>query len=360
MGDPRRVRGKMWRVIRDMYANTTSVAVHNGQASPEAGFRIDLGLAQGDPLSTTLYLVYINPLLEELAKRPGVALGEGATLSSLAYADDNIALAETAEELNTIIKVIQDYCCKWRIRVNQSKCKVLVVGSDFTKCMKKHKAGKLVWKWGEHSLPLVEQTKYLGTILHHSLSTDAHFQYVLEKATDKARKLTGVLRNKQVKVELKVLMLKTIILPILEYGSDVLVPSSEMARSLQSFWSGLQRKLVGAHEKTTGLLVGAELGFNTLQAGRDQRRLGYARRLHAMDDARLPKIATSVKWESVGRGANKELWGEQIASMHSRLDIEADFVEKNAQVSKKAFGQTVKDLLLELPYSIPQVVFGAT
>jgi hypothetical protein len=339
------VRGKMWRVIRDMYANTTSVAVHNGRASPAEGFQIDLGLAQGDPLSTTLYLVYINPLLEELAKRPGVALGEGNTLSSLAYADDNIAVAESAEELNAIIKVIQDYCCKWRIRVNQDKCKVLVVGPDFKKCKDKHSKDKLVWKWGGHSLPLVEQTKYLGTILHHSLSTDAHFAYVLEKASDKARKLTSVLSNKRVNVELKVLLLKTIILPILDYGSDVLTPCAKMALELQRFWTGLQRKLVAA-PTTTGRLVGAELGFSTLQAGRDQRRLGYARRLHTMDNARLPQIATSVKWESVGPGAKKQLWGEQMASTLTRLDMEADFVGKNAQVSKKAFGQMVKDLLL--------------
>jgi hypothetical protein len=340
------VRGKMWRVIRDMYANTTCVALHNGWASSEEGFQIDLGLAQGDPLSTTLYLVYINPLLEELAKRPGVALGEGNTLSSLAYADDNTAIAESAAELDNIIKVIQDYCCKWRIRVNQGKCKVMVVGPDYKKCQRKHQKGKLVWKWGEFSLPLVEDTKYLGTVLHHTLSTDAHFEQVLEKAKTKALKLTGVLRNKNVNLELKVLLLKTIILPILEYGSEVLVPSSAMAAKLQSFWSGLQRKLVGVHNKTTGVLVAAELGLTSLQTGRDQRRLGYARRLQGMDESRLPKVVTSVKWGSVGAGAKKQLWAKQLETLQQHRGIDTDFFTLHAEDSKKAFGRTVKDLLI--------------
>ena len=65
------VRGKMWRVIRDMYSSVES-CVMVGQARTD-WFRLHSGLRQGCPLSPTLFNVFIDGLAREL-KRVGVGL----------------------------------------------------------------------------------------------------------------------------------------------------------------------------------------------------------------------------------------------------------------------------------------------
>ena len=52
------VRGRMWRIVRNLYQGNRSRVVVNGQKSDF--FPIDQGVAQGDPLSPTLYAIFEN------------------------------------------------------------------------------------------------------------------------------------------------------------------------------------------------------------------------------------------------------------------------------------------------------------
>ena len=58
------VRGRMWRIVRNLYQGNRSRMVVNGQKSDF--FTIDQSVAQRDPLSPTLYAIFENALLQEL------------------------------------------------------------------------------------------------------------------------------------------------------------------------------------------------------------------------------------------------------------------------------------------------------
>ena len=60
------IQGKMWSVIKDLYARTQSCVLVNGILSNT--FSIDQGVAQGCTLSTILLDVFIDPLLIEIEK----------------------------------------------------------------------------------------------------------------------------------------------------------------------------------------------------------------------------------------------------------------------------------------------------
>ena len=106
------IRGKMWRVLHDMYDNTRSVATWEGSRSTEGEFRVDMGLAQGDPLSPTLFAIFINPLLAAIEEQcTGVPLGDGGkVLHSLLFADDQLGLSSSAADTNTLITTLDTYC----------------------------------------------------------------------------------------------------------------------------------------------------------------------------------------------------------------------------------------------------------
>ena len=61
------VKGKLWLLIANMYSDTHSAVLFNGQISRR--FQIKRGVRQGSSLSSKLYLLYINDLLEQLSER---------------------------------------------------------------------------------------------------------------------------------------------------------------------------------------------------------------------------------------------------------------------------------------------------
>ena len=59
----------------------------------------------------------------------GAALGD-ERMAILMFADDMVLLAEGEEELQRMMDRVKEYCDKWRLEVNVSKTKVMVVSKD--------------------------------------------------------------------------------------------------------------------------------------------------------------------------------------------------------------------------------------
>ena len=80
------VKGKMWRVIKEMYEASKSAVYLEGEKSAE--FRLEQGVAQGCSLS---FSVFINDLLKEVEQKQaelGVQLSSGKKIGGMLFADD--------------------------------------------------------------------------------------------------------------------------------------------------------------------------------------------------------------------------------------------------------------------------------
>ena len=78
-------------------------------------------------------------------------------LSLLCYADDVVLLAESEEDLQSMLDVVSHWCKQWRLEVNVSKTKVMVFGARGTQNTKARCCGR--------ELDEVEEYKYLGVWL---------------------------------------------------------------------------------------------------------------------------------------------------------------------------------------------------
>ena len=47
----------------------------------------------------------------------------------LLYADDTIILSDNAKEFQNILKAFNEYCKKWKLKINISKTKIIIFGS---------------------------------------------------------------------------------------------------------------------------------------------------------------------------------------------------------------------------------------
>ena len=72
------VRGKMWRVIKEMYSVSRSSVLLDGECS----------------LSPILFSVFINGLLKEVEQAGlGVELSDGSSIGGMLFADDSVGVS---------------------------------------------------------------------------------------------------------------------------------------------------------------------------------------------------------------------------------------------------------------------------
>ena len=127
------VRGKMFRVLHNLYDGARRVVSHEGCTTDS--FTCDLGLHEGDVISPTLYLFFIDGLLREVgARHPGVTLlsPTGTTVSAVVgamQADDFVAVCDTLDQVQAVANTVYAYSCKWRFRLNSAKSAVMHVSA---------------------------------------------------------------------------------------------------------------------------------------------------------------------------------------------------------------------------------------
>ena len=118
------VRGEILNVVMSMYNHIKSRVKVDCNIS--VGFNCDLGVRQGECLSPFLFAMYLNDLEDEfyLKGSNGVDIGM-LKLFLLLYADDIIIFANNAQELQTNLDILAEYCNRNRLIVNTGKTKIM-------------------------------------------------------------------------------------------------------------------------------------------------------------------------------------------------------------------------------------------
>ena len=163
------IHGKLYRWIKFFLTDRTIMTkVNNAFSSKEV---LEEGLPQGSCLSCTLFLIFLNDLADILKSE--------TTL----YADD-VALWQTtsnittgARKLNEDLERLQNYCDKWKVKINGSK----TVYTIFTKSHKIRNTN-LNLKIGDVKLHREEQPTYLGVQLDSQLTLKSHVDNIKSKA----------------------------------------------------------------------------------------------------------------------------------------------------------------------------------
>ena len=111
------VPGELLKLLQCMYSEvTSSIRINEYHTRP---FTITRGLRQGCVL--TLFSIFINDLPDKLkGSGKGIVFGD-LLWSNLLYADDLVLLAENAEDLQVLLKSLQEWCQIWDVTINPTK-----------------------------------------------------------------------------------------------------------------------------------------------------------------------------------------------------------------------------------------------
>jgi hypothetical protein len=170
-----------------------------------------VGTRQGDPISPTTFISYLERLMED-GKSTGSGVSvHGYMLNNLAFADDIDMIEETNDALQTSVEQIHKAGEETGLKINKGKTKTLVFGQQ--------QIDKELKVDGE-TIENVTEFEYLGSLITWDNDCSAKIKRRIAKATGAMAGFNKVWRSKDISVETKVEIIRTCIFSILLYASE--------------------------------------------------------------------------------------------------------------------------------------------
>jgi hypothetical protein len=330
------VRGKMLRVLHNLYVGAHRVVSHEGCTSD--AFSCTLGLHEGDVISPTLYLFFIDGLMREIeAQHPGVTLAQGCrrpsqSVAAAMQADDLVCVCGSVAQLQAVAQTIFAYSCKWRFRLNSAKSAVMHVPAAGSQQLSE--SGIV---WNNESVPVVDKYCYLGLWFQNDCSWRYHFQQTMERAERVKNRLMPLWKNRHVSVDVKRVVLLSLIRPIFEHGSEVWWPSTsrqiEMMNKVQT--DIIKCAMHCEHENPATLCVLAEWGLKPLNMWLETRAVEFFFRVLRMPDSRLPKQVLNAVWRDASGSKCCLAWQSRVCKLLADYSIDASACVTNKKDCKK-------------------------
>ena len=102
----------------------------------------------------------------------------------------------------------------------------------------------------------VLQYRHLGVTVTPDGRQDPHIKHVITQVNARVPQMGKLLRDKHLSVCVKRMLILTALLPLLEYGVEVLIPTREHARALESVQLKAARLILGCPLRARLTLLG--------------------------------------------------------------------------------------------------------
>ena len=208
------IHEKILKAIQSLYVNIScSVKVNEFHTG---FFPVTQGVKQGCGLSPALFSIYINDLAANIkALNCGIKFNDNE-ISILLYADDIVLISESADDLQTMLDTLNNWCTKWRLAVNESKTKIVHFRN------KNQLRTSYGFHCGEKIITCENEYKYLGFWFNEYLDLE---KSVTEVSKAASRALGAVymkyLYSGGMAYDVYTKMIETIVEPVLFYCSGI-------------------------------------------------------------------------------------------------------------------------------------------
>ena len=247
------ITGKFFNIIRHNY--TSDEACIKLGNSRSTFFDLSLGVRQGCVLSPLLFNLFLSDLAKKFEAMEGKLEIKTTSINSLFWANDLVLFTKSKEDLDKLLKTLEEYCNENELSINTKK----------TKCMIFNKTGRLIRRpFYLHGvkLEIVRCYKYLGFSITPSGEINTGLKGRRDRAFKAFMKLKndlGISFNQDILTTLK--LIDTLIKPILLYASDfwgcLKLPKTNPIENLHML---MCKQLLGVQKQTTNIGVLLELG----------------------------------------------------------------------------------------------------
>ena len=233
-----RLSKNMTSLLRDIL-RPNFIRVKNGTALIDTEIRQTRGLAQGNPASPMLFVLYAASLADTLRRT-------GAVFAF--FADDLVILAKDLPRLQSYLRQTDEWSRSNGLQISTSKTKIMRFsrGGSYSKTDRQVKL--------RHSkIELVNNFNYLGVTLTPKLSFTQHLEIKKAKAAA-ATILIGNMKDLEIKQAMKIFKIK--VAPIATYCIRIIAEdlSTNNLKQLDQIKTQFVKKVLGLPENTSSTL----------------------------------------------------------------------------------------------------------
>ena len=250
--------GKILNVITNMYSGIKSCITVNGTSS--GYFTCEKGVRHEENLSPLLFAIYLNDLenFMNTSGCKGIEIGVQNNeftifliLFVILYADDTIILSDNAKEFQDILNTFNEYCKKWKLKINICKTKIIIFGNYIRN---QHFTFYIT---GEE-IEIVKEFKYLGVLFTKNGRFVQHVKSVSTLACKAMHLLRKRIVNLYLPVDCQLKLFDQTIVPILLYGSEV--TGFENLQQIEKIQLDFLRSILKMKSSTPLVMVYGEFG----------------------------------------------------------------------------------------------------
>lgn len=297
------LRGRMHRMVRGIYGKTTNEIIAS-EGTTES-FETEKGVRQGCPLSPTLFGIALDDVDEEWERKGigGTVMGKGK-FYAMKYADDIAILAEEADELKKMLKILEKYVEKTKMEVNVKKTKIMV----FRRGDKRKKDEG--WKFKDEIIEVVNEFKYLGFLLSTNNTLKKHLNMVAGKARKAANAVWGVMKRAGVNnLKQRLQLMDSLVKSGALYGVELW--GWRRREEIEKMQGRFVKMALGIARNTPNYLWKIEADRSSVEIEARRRAGNYLLEILKMDGNRWPNICLKEEIRNISNG-NASKWGEDL------------------------------------------------
>lgn len=267
------------KTVKSLYETRISVRTGNKTSNT---IIVNQGVKQGCPLSPTLFNIYIDKATEEWQNKITTGINIGTTLlKSMLFADDQILMAESEDDLQVAAYQLQLIMEKYNLKISNHKTKTMAFeGVDHRRC-------KIVLN--NEIIEQVSSFNYLGCNISYLKEQDVKNK--MSKFQQMCGTIRRTLKNKtQRSTQLK--FYTSLAVPILTYGSENWSINRATKKKIETSEMKFLRSVAGLtlldHQRNEHIRQQLNI-FNLTEIIQRQKH-NWFQHIRRMNDDRLPKV----------------------------------------------------------------------
>jgi hypothetical protein len=255
---------KHWTIIQSMHEGASSAIKWNGKISDQ--FEVLQGDRQGGILSTDLYKLYVNPLLDRLTSSNIGLKIRNIVCNTSACADDIALMSRNEVDMQIQINMSNDFAAMERYRLQLQKSISIQIKPKSTKMA----SAPVEYTLGKDQMPNDERAVHLGII--RTTSALDNIKENVDENMKKARRSAyalfdcGFHGENGLDPETMIHLFKTYITPVLLYGMEVLIPKGKYLEQLDKFQRKMIEQLLSISSNTPDPAIYILTGFLPIEA----------------------------------------------------------------------------------------------
>lgn len=260
---------------------------------------IKAGTPQGSCISALLFIIFVN----DMPSDPFIKKSQFAD-DTMAYATHKNPL-QAQNQLNGYLRRLFKYFTEWKIKINEGKSQFInIVGKCAdTNARMRSQAKQMSIKINNAAVKKVNELRYLGMWFSPNAEMKKHIDKILQKANYAFANLRHLIRSNSLPVDVKCLIFKAIIRPILSYASPAwanpsITSSNQMERiriferkTLRSATN--DRRAAGTFKYTNSAIVYRNADTIRFDRFVAQNSINFFEKCSQHDDVHIRRLALS-------------------------------------------------------------------